>query len=114
MHTPEGEFLLLKKPRSNASDHEAGRVGRAGDPQLVEVARCRARHVRRLGYHAAEMAEQGLAEFEAEWSKKCPTIGLTWRRAWQSSPSSTVCVRPLIRHEFTKRSLNMTANWVFA
>ena len=24
------------------------------------------------------------------------------------------CVRPVIRHAFTKRSLNMTANWVFA
>ena len=24
------------------------------------------------------------------------------------------CVRPVIRHEFTKRSLNMTANCVFA
>jgi len=24
------------------------------------------------------------------------------------------CVRPVIRHEFTNRSLNMTANWVFA
>ena len=24
------------------------------------------------------------------------------------------CVRPVSHHEFTKRSLNMTANWVFA
>src|SRR3954471_14830998 len=28
----------------------------------------------------AEMAEQRLAEFEAEWGKKYPAIGLAWRR----------------------------------
>jgi putative transposase len=30
----------------------------------------------------AEMAEQRLVEFEAEWGKKYPAIGLAWRRAW--------------------------------
>jgi hypothetical protein len=30
----------------------------------------------------AEMAEQRLAKFEAEWGKKYPPIGLAWRRVW--------------------------------
>lgn len=30
----------------------------------------------------ADMAEQRLAEFEAEWGKKYPAIGPAWRRAW--------------------------------
>ena len=29
-----------------------------------------------------EVAEQRLVEFEAEWGKKYPAIGLAWRRAW--------------------------------
>ena len=30
----------------------------------------------------AEMAEQRLGDFEAEWGKKYPAIGPAWRRAW--------------------------------
>ena len=30
------------------------------------------------------MAEQRLAEFEAEWGKKYPAIGLAWWRAWNA------------------------------
>jgi transposase-like protein len=30
----------------------------------------------------AEIAEQRLAKFEAEWGKKYPAIGLAWRRVW--------------------------------
>jgi putative transposase len=30
----------------------------------------------------ADMAEQRLAEFEAEWGRKYPAIGPAWRRAW--------------------------------
>jgi putative transposase len=30
----------------------------------------------------ADMAEQRLGEFEAEWGKKYPAIGPAWRRAW--------------------------------
>src|SRR5882757_470091 len=30
----------------------------------------------------AEIAEHRLGDFEAEWGKKYPAIGLAWRRAW--------------------------------
>ncbi len=39
----------------------------------------------------AEMAEQRLAEFEAEWGKKYPAVGLAWRRdGTKLCPSSPI------------------------
>jgi transposase-like protein len=32
--------------------------------------------------YRAEIAEHRLGDFEAEWGKKYPAIGLAWRRAW--------------------------------
>lgn len=50
-------------------------------PRRFERASPNIRPIAYSSAETAEMAEQRLAEFEAEWGKKYPAIGLAWRRA---------------------------------